>query len=322
MRMLAGLAIAAVIVVALFGGVLAFGTGKAPPPLESLSQPFRDHSADFRDIPPAQTLRARDGTALAYRLLSPASGAPERVVILIHGATASGASMHPLAKTLAASGMAVYSLDIRGHGDSGRRGDLDYPTQLDDDLADVVAFIRTRHPATPLALAGFSAGGGFALHLAASPLGKSFERVVLISPMLGYRAPTARPVDKPLLTVFVPRLIAISLLNGVGIHAFDHLQTLAFGDPGRPELTFHYSFLLMNGFATRDYAADVRAAQAPLSVVVGADDQFFYAERYAPMLDAVKPGIPVTVVPGLAHIPVTLEPAGIAAIARALRGQV
>ena len=46
------------------------------------------------------------------------------------------------------------------------------------------------HPNAKLVLMGFSSGGGYALHVAAPPLGKTFERAVLLSPMLGPFAPT------------------------------------------------------------------------------------------------------------------------------------
>ncbi len=318
--MLAGLAIAVLVLAAVLGGMIAFGTGTAPEPMQALTRPFRN--ADMSDLPAAKVLKARDGVGLTYRVVPVANGAPERVVILVHGATASSSSMHPLAKALAAQHMTVYSLDIRGHGDSGRRGDLDYPAQLDDDMADIVAFVKAQHPSVLLTLVGFSAGGGFSLHTAATPLGKTFERVVLLSPMLGVRAPTSRPAEAqaPLVTPFVPRIIGLTILNTMGIHAFDHLQALAFGDFGRPELTPNYSYLLMRGFATTDYAADVRNANAPLELVVGAEDDFFYPDKYAPAFDAIKPGIPVTIVPGLAHIPLIIEPEGVPAITKAIRG--
>ncbi len=318
--MLIGLAITLLVVVAILGGMVAFGTGKAPEPLQALSRPFRN--ADFSDLPAPQTFPARDGVPLTYRLHAAKAGSPERIVTLIHGGTASSASMHPLAKALAAQGMTVYSLDIRGHGGSGRRGDLDYPAQLDDDLADFVAFARKQYPSTPLVLAGFSAGGGFSLHIAATPLGTSFERVVLLAPMLGPRAPTIKQIDNVLVKVFVPRIIAIAILNSIGIHAFDHLQTLAFGDLNRPELTPNYSYLLMRGFGTTDYASDVRNAKAPLAVVVGAEDDFFQPDRFAPTMDAIRPGIPVTIVPSLAHIPLITEPEAVPAITTAIRRQV
>jgi alpha-beta hydrolase superfamily lysophospholipase len=92
-----------------------------------------------------------------------------------------------------------------------------------------------------LVLLGFSAGGGYALHAAAAPVGKSFERAVLLSPMLGPRVPTYRPTQA-WAAPYIPRIIALSLLNRVGIHAFDHLTVLAFAiDPKRADiLTDHY----------------------------------------------------------------------------------
>lgn len=319
--MLIGFAIVLLIGVAVLGGMIAFGTGKPPEPMQALSRPFRN--ADWSGLPVPQTLRARDGVGLTYRVVSAAKGTPERVVILIHGATASSESMYPLAKALSAANMTTYTLDMRGHGGSGRRGDLDYPGQLDDDMTEIVAFVKKQHPGVPLTLTGFSAGGGFSLHTAATPLGKSFDRVVLLAPMLGPRAPTSKPSDDqaPLVTPFVPRIIGLMILNSVGIHAFDHLQALAFGDFGRPELTSNYSFLLMRGFATTGFESDVRNANAPLAVVVGAEDDFFYADRYAPVLNAIKPGIPVTIVPGLAHIPLIIEPEAVPEITKAIRGQ-
>jgi len=319
MRMLIGFAITLLVVVVVLGGMIAFGTGKAPEAMQALSSPFRN--TDMSGLPAARTMKARDGVDLTYRVIQ-AGSAPERIVIMVHGSTASSSSMHPLAKVLAAQTMTVYTLDMRGHGDSGRRGDLDYPAQLDDDLSETVAFVKKQHPGVPLVLVGFSAGGGFSLHSAAAPVGKNFERVVLLAPMFGVRAPTTKPLSDqaPLVTPFVPRIIALTILNAIGIHAFDHLQTLAFGDFGRPELQSNYSFLLMRGFGTGDYAGDVRNANAPLAVVVGADDNFFYPDKYAPTLDAIRPGIPVTIVPGLAHIPLIVEPEAIPAITKAIRG--
>ena len=46
--------------------------------------------------------------------------------------------MHALAKALRDAGVSAYVLDIRGHGGSGRCGDVDYIGQIDDDLADFV----------------------------------------------------------------------------------------------------------------------------------------------------------------------------------------
>ena len=302
---------------AILAAMIVFGTKAPPPPLDSISQPFRH--VDFSDLPPLQNVPARDGTPLAYRVW-PAS-ADALVVIAIHGSSAHSASMHPLGKGLAAAGVTVYAPDMRGHGGSGPHGDIGYAGELDDDMADFVAAVRARHPKSKLALLGFSSGGGFALHIAATPLGRAFERAVLLSPMLGPRAPTAR-AGNPWVAVYLPRIIALVLLNRVGIHAFDGLPTLAFAiapdNPGK--LTTVYSFRLMQAFGTRDYAADLRNTQAPLAVLVGAKDELFDAEKFAPAVHAVRPEVPVTVVPELGHIAMTIDPRALPAIAAAVRG--
>ena len=76
----------------------------------------------------------------------------------------------------------------------------------------------------------------------------------------------------------------------------------------------------MRAFGTGDYASDVRNAQTPLAVVVGEKDELFYADKFAPTLNAIKPGIPVTIVPGLSHTALTTDPSAIPAIVAAIRG--
>ncbi|SCW81264.1 NADH-FMN oxidoreductase RutF, flavin reductase (DIM6/NTAB) family [Sphingobium faniae] len=63
--------------------------------------------------------------------------AAEQAIILMHGAGESRHVMAPLARTLIAAGRYVVSLDLRGHGDSGRAEDGDY--SLDALAGDVLA---------------------------------------------------------------------------------------------------------------------------------------------------------------------------------------
>jgi non-heme chloroperoxidase len=310
-------------VVAALGGMIAFGTSAPPKPLASIGDPFK--TVDFSDLPAEETVAARRSSPIAFRhwdALEPST--PERVVIAIHGSSASSQSLHPLAKALRAEGFTVYAPDIRGHGGTGQRGDIDYAGQLDDDLADLTAMVKARHPNAQLELLGFSAGGGFALHTAATPLGASFSRIVLISPFLGPRAPTVKPQGTdPWAKAFVPRFIALLLLERVGIHTFEHLPVIAFAVlPEQAKfLSPNYSFLLATAFTTGDYVADLRNASVPLAVLVGANDELFEANRFAPTIQAIRADVPVTVVLGLDHIGMTLDPRAVPAIAAALRGE-
>jgi non-heme chloroperoxidase len=323
-----GLKILVIVVVALvvaiaaaLAGMLAFGTSGTPQLLASLGAPFR--SVDFSDLPAVQTLAVSNRSPIAYRawLPSAAPSNPPLVVIAIHGSSAQSASIHPLGKALNADGIAVYAPDIRGHGATGVRGDIDYASELDDDTADFAAMVRGKYPNAKLVLMGFSSGGGYALHIAATPLGKTFARTVLLSPMLGPFAPTYNQ-DQKYARPFLPRIVALVLLDHLGIHAFDHLTTLLLAiDPARGDiLVGHYSWLLMRAFGTGDYAADLRNAQTPLAVVVGEKDELFYADKFAPTIDAVRPGVPVTIVPGLSHTALTVDPSAVPAILAAVRG--
>ena len=310
----------AVIVLAL-AGMIVFGTDKPTAPLASIGTAF-EH-VDFSDLPPIEQIPARRGSPIAFRVWreSPLTPDPKLVVIAIHGSSALSSSLHPLAKALSAAGIAVYAPDIRGHGQTGTRGDIDDANELDDDIADLTATVTARHPNAKLVLLGFSSGGGFALHVDALPLGEKFTRAVLMSPMLGARAPTYRPGNM-WAAPFIPRIIAIVLLHRLGIHAFDHLPVLAFAvAPRRADiLTGHYSFLLMRAFGTNDYAADFRQAHAPIAVLVGSNDDLFYADKFAPTIAAVRSDIPVTIVPGLDHIEMTTDPRAVPAIVAAVRG--
>jgi hypothetical protein len=141
--------------------------------------------------------------------------------------------------------------------------------------------------------------------------------------MLGVRAPTVRKTADAWAKPFLPRIIALLALERLGIHAFDHLPVLAFAiAPDNPAgLTGQYSFGLMRAFATRDYVADLRNARPRLAVLVGEKDELFEPALFAPTIAAARPDVPVTVVPGLTHVDMTLDPRAISAVAAALRGE-
>jgi non-heme chloroperoxidase len=310
--------------VVVLAAMIAFGTSAPPPPMASISDPFR--SVDFSDVPPETRIKARDGTQLAMHVYN-AAGAPAEamlVAVAIHGSSAFGASLHPLAKALRDAGITVYAPDIRGHGDSGRRGDIDYASQLDDDMADIVTAVRAAHPKAKPTLIGFSSGGGYALHVAATPLGRQFERAVLISPFLGPRAPTARGgLSNAWAQPYLPRIIALVILGRLGIHAFDGLPTLAFAiaPENAQRLTGIYSFRLMQGFGTLDYAADLHNARCSIAVLVGAADELFLPDQFAATIHAQRPEAPVTVLPGLGHIQMTTDARSYPAIIAAVKGR-
>jgi pimeloyl-ACP methyl ester carboxylesterase len=274
----------------------------APPELRSLSA--ARGTVDMSDLPAIERFPARDGTLLGFRHY-PASGpSAGRAAIVVHGSSgSSGTTIHALSRALAQRGVESYAVDIRGHGVSGTRGDIAYLGQLEDDLADFVAEIRKTNPAVPLTLIGHSAGGGFALRVAGSPIQDLFARTVLLAPYLGYDAPTNQPNSGGWASADIPRIIALTLLRGIGINCCEALPALAFAVPPNSAKTLvpAYSDRLMRNFATRGYRTDLAAATKPLTIYSGADDELMRADKYA---EAVRdfPRVDVRLIEGINHL--------------------
>jgi non-heme chloroperoxidase len=310
-KMLWGFAGLIVLALGVLGGVLAFDAPVKPQPLASVSNPFA--SVDFSDLPAVRTYPARDGTKLGYRVYE---GQGAQVMVLIHGSSDDGSGLHPLAKALRHAGVSVYVPVLRGHGNFGRSGDIDYIGQLEDDLADFVIVLRPLNPNTSFTLVGFSSGGGFVLRVIASPDEKLFDRFIMISPALPQGAPTIRPGTGGWVSLAMPRIIALTILNQVGINWFNGLPIIAFAtSPNAPHLTSVYSLRLAVDFgAPRDYLAALGRSTKPAVLLVGGADELFYADRFAPLFGPVRPDLHITIVPGIGHIGMTVAPVGIAAV--------
>ena len=254
------------------------------PALDSINQPFA--KVDYRRVPPARTYRARDGAALAFHhYIAENTNAATRRIVLVHGSSARGRSMHPLAQALAAQGFTVDALDMRGHGDSGKRGQINHIGQLEDDIADFVEAVPHAGPST---LLGFSSGGGFVLRFAASPQQTLFDRYVLLSPYLRYDAPIARPNNGNWVSIGLPRVIALGIINTFGITTWNHLEVTRFAlnDYAKTFLTPAYSYTLAINFAPHaDYAQDIKNAKGDVQIVVGNDDELFDAQRFSSVFE-------------------------------------
>ena len=320
--------IAPIALAALVGLAIAFGGPGEPPPMASINNPFKN--VDHAGMPAASQFTARDGTELTYRTYAPnvgtnvgtnanKNGNPNGSVVLVHGSSARGSSMHVLAQAFAAAGTTAYALDVRGHGDSGSKGFVAYVGQLEDDLED---FSHAVEPAQPATLAGFSSGGGFALRFAGSDRQKLFSNYLLLSPFIGQNAPTYRPNSGGWVSVGLPRFVAIGLLNAVGVHAFNEMPVVRFAlnDKAKALLTPHYSYALALNFRPqRDYQANIRAVGQPMRLIAGQADEAFFTDRFAEVFKAEGKDVPVTLLPGIGHIPLTLEPAAVQAAISAVR---
>src|SRR5690349_2993037 len=198
-------------------GAIAFGGPGTPPPMRSIADPFK--SADFSDLPPLEKFLCRGGDPLAFREYKPAGGALGTVV-LIHGSSGSSTSMHPLARAFAKAGYHAFALDMRGHGASGGQHTIKGFNHLEYDVED---FLKATQLGGKATLVGFSSGGGFGLRFAAGERQDLFAGYVLLSPFISQDAPTYRKGAGGWVSVGVPRIVALSILNSVGISALNHL---------------------------------------------------------------------------------------------------
>lgn len=299
------IAIAVSLVVAVLVLAIILGGPAPAPPMASINEPFK--SVDFSDLPALKNYTAKDGAALAYRQYEPKDVAPQGSVILIHGSSASSNSMHVLAKAFVEGGFSAYAMDVRGHGVSGPKGTVQYVGQLEDDLA---AFMQTVSVKQPSTLVGFSSGGGFAMRFAASDRQALFQSYLFMSPFIHQDAANAQ-TESAWGHVGIPRIVAISILNQVGITAFNALPVISFAldDAAKKRLTPEYSYVLATNFRLpNDYQAAIRKIHQPSAVLAGKDDELFQTDKLEMIFREEGKNWPVTLLPGVGHIPLTLKP--------------
>ncbi len=294
------------------GAMLAWPI-RQPPELTSISNARK--SIDFSSLPAVARFQARDGTELAYRHYAAAASSTGRIAVVIHGSSGSSrGAIHALSTALAERGVQTFSVDIRGHGASGTRGDIRYVGQLEDDLADLVAEIRKNNPAAPLTLIGHSSGGGFVLRVAGSPIQHLFARTVLLAPYLGYDAPSSRADDGHWASPDIPRFLALSLLRQLGLLWAESLPTIAFAVPPDSVRLQNatYSYRLMLNFGPGpDFRQKLAAATRPIAIFAGAEDELMLSGRYQA---AVGNRVKVKVIDGIDHMGIVANPAALSIV--------
>ena len=197
-------------------------------------------------------------------------------------------------------------------------GHIAYIGQLEDDLED---FMKTQAWPGPTTLLGFSSGGGFVLRVAGSDRAKAFDRFILLSPFLHQDAPTHRRGSDGWVSIGLPRIVGLSILNTLGITVFNHLPTLRFGlnEGVREQLTEQYDHSLATNFRPRsNYEQDIRNIDRPLRILAGLDDELFDATRFQATFEKAGHAVPVTLLPGINHMGLTLDPSALVEVVRAV----
>ncbi|PLR89081.1 alpha/beta hydrolase [Bacillus sp. T33-2] len=235
-------------------------------------------------LPASPTYSTRNGSSLIYRYYPAQS---ESAMILIHGISEDSKYLYPLAEFVSSNNLAkVYTPDLRGYGENpARRGDVDYIGQTEDDLADFVQQIRKDQAISKIIIAGHSAGGGTAIRFMTGKYSDLADACLLLAPHLGPGAPTERPSDGTII-VDMKRMIGLYLLNALGIRRWNGLTVLKVDRP--EELrhgseTLEMSYRLMMSRTLLKYKQGLRKLTKPAFVLVGENDEVFYADQYEPV---------------------------------------
>jgi alpha-beta hydrolase superfamily lysophospholipase len=260
------------------------------------------HSLPLKSVP------SDNGSAIRYRHI-PANSPAAPLIIVIHGSGWHGEAYLNLANSLAQDGkFEVLVPDLRGHGPNpDRRGDVDYIGQLEDDLA---TLINAHGGSTrSVAMVGHSSGGGLIIRFAGGKHRALLNRAVLVAPFLHHSAPTIRENAGGWAHPLINRIIGLSMLNSVGVTAFNDTTIMQFNypdsvlkSPKGHTATTAYSYRLNTSFAPRDdYKSDVSKLPEFL-LIAGAEDEAFHADQFQPTMRAASNKGTYLLLPNVDHI--------------------
>ncbi len=270
------------------------------------------------NIPELKRYKARDGSELAYRIYASPS---ERLLIFIHGSSYHGAGYHALASVVSQSGAATVVLpNLRGHLQSGRRrGDVDYIGQLEDDIADLIQFLRNEGLRGPLTLGGHSSGGGLTIRFAGGTHGGAVSHFLLLSPVIPTSPSVKGGTAGGWAILHKRRLFGLLALNALGIQGFNALPIVEFNKPEKywdGTETLSYSYRLNASYHPRyDYRKDIRGLGDKALVMVGAADEAVDATSLQSMIASDAPGSQMKILPGINHFGLFTEPKALQEIA-------
>jgi alpha-beta hydrolase superfamily lysophospholipase len=138
--------------------------------------------------PPDGWFTMSDGARLPYREWLPASGAPETVILALHGFNDSRDAWEIPAPSFQAEGMAIYAPDQRGFGEAPDRGFWAGTDRMAADAVEIARTLRARYPGTRLVLMGESMGGAILLRAATMQAPPPADAYVLLAPAVWGRA--------------------------------------------------------------------------------------------------------------------------------------
>ena len=271
--------------------------------------PSNRQSLDFSGVLASSSTLPKDKRTMEFRrcALPICSPTQSNLIVLLHGSGWHGMQFEQLAQSLAKHAWVAVP-ELRGHGLSPeRRGDVDHIGQLEEDVADLVDQLKDdTHRVT---VVGHSSGGGLVVRMAGGIYRDRMDKAVLLAPFLQYDAPTVRPNSGGWAKPLRRRLVGISMLNNVGISAFNGMTVIQFAMPEAVIVgplghtaTTAYSFRMNQGYGPRrDYLKDV-AQLPPFLLIVGSMDEAFVADQFQEVLGQASQNGTYQIFEGLGHL--------------------
>lgn len=262
--------------------------------------------SDYSQVAPKlKQFTARDGGQLTYRAYKSVN--KDTAIILLHGSSAHGEYLHPLAEKVKIIGKVIVP-NLRGHYASGsNRGDCSYIGQLEDDFFDLITCCGLQDK--KIYVIGHSSGGGLAIRLAGGLYGDLIKGFVLLSPAIP-TAPTLRQnTAGGWAKVSIWKIIALSILNCLGIRFLNHRKVIEFNRPPDRKATLAYSYCLNTSCHPRlPYKKDIAALKGKSIVVVGSEDEANDPLHYPKVMQDPESKT-IQIVPGAKHLNLVEHPA-------------
>ncbi len=247
----------------------------------------------------------RDGSKLFYRYVP---GSTRKVLVLLHGSGSEGRYLIDLAQRLSTTtGVHVIIPDLRGHGRSilSKPGDIDYIGQFEDDLHDLNDYLRSIFPDAKIILGGHSSGGGLAVKYGGKNRDLPFDAYLLLTPYLGYKAPTVKPNSGGWVQVLKRRYAGLAMLNNIGITHLNNLPVIFFNRPAQWKDSLQvdsYSFRLNESFSPQRFSENLKYNKQPILVLAGMDDEAFYPKQFESVFARYAPQASVQLIEGVRHL--------------------
>lgn len=256
------------------------------------------------DIGIEQWVKMRDDKDIFSRVYESES---KDVVILIHGSGSDSRYLADMASTIANENIAmVITPDMRGHGrNKGKRGDIEFIGQLENDIEDFIQFSWKKLNADKVILAGHSSGGGMVLRYIGNQKNIKVDKAIMLAPYLGYKATTVKPNSGGWVKVALKRIIGLSMLNIVHVKILNHLPVLFFNRPENMNDSLQvpsYSYIMTMNFDSKDYQQEIKNTNIPCLVLVGKEDESFYPEQFPIVFEPSENFVQVEIIENVKHL--------------------